>query len=188
MFKYLCFNVWVCVLSCLSICVLMFEYLCLCVHSPFYSLYLCLSSSSVSIEGLIPLMRGLRGLLVVQTFNAHLFARFSFRTHLFGFPFSLAVGHQAPRLYYLPIYSVTVQRISLLFMLYLCSAAKEWIFMGLLLKIWMARGGRLFRFYTFSENFAFPCFPPLYICILHCIVPRYLGTSKHSPTICDTSL
>ena len=74
----------------------MFEYLCLCVHSPFYPLNLCLSSSSVSIEGLIPLMRGLRGLLVVQTFNAHLFARFSFRTHLFGFPFSLAVGHQAP--------------------------------------------------------------------------------------------
>ena len=150
--------------------------------------HLCLSSSSVSIEGLIPLMRGLRGLLVVRTFNAHLFARFSFRTHLFGFPFSLAVGHQAPRLYYLPIYSVTVQCISLLFMLYLCSAAKEWIFMGLLLKIWMARGGRLFRLYTFSENFAFPCFPPLYICILHCIVPWYLGTSKHSPTICDTSL
>ena len=111
--------------ECLSICVLMFEYLCLCVHSPFYPLNLCLSSSSVSIEGLIPLMRGLRGLLVVQTFNAHLFARFSFRTHLFGFPFSLAVGHQAPRLYYLPIYSVTVQCISLLFMLYLCSAAKE---------------------------------------------------------------
>ena len=58
-------------------------------------------------EGLICLMRGLRGLLVVRTFNTHLFAStFSFQTHLFSFPFSLAVALQSPSpsFYYLPIY------------------------------------------------------------------------------------
>ena len=61
-------------------------------------------------EGLIVLMRGLRGLLVVPTFNTHLFpSTFSFRTHLFRFPFSLAVALWSPSvralLYYLPIYT-----------------------------------------------------------------------------------
>ena len=50
---------------------------------------------------------GLRGLLVVRTFNTHLFAStFSFQARLFGFPFSLAVAPEPkPGLYYLPIYT-----------------------------------------------------------------------------------
>ena len=114
MFEYLCFNVWVFVFW-------YFKNLCLCVHSPFYSLYLCLSSSSVSIEGLIPLMRGLRGLLVVQTFNAHLFARFSFRTHLFGFPFSLAVGHTKPPACIICQYIRSLYNVSLFYLCCICA-------------------------------------------------------------------
>ena len=77
--------------------------------SSFY-VHLCLSSFSTdtnSSEGLIRLMRGLRGLLVVRTFNTHLFAStFSFHACLFGFPFSLAVAPEPkPGLYYLPIYT-----------------------------------------------------------------------------------
>ena len=96
-------------------------------------------------------MRGLRGLLVVRTFNTRLFAStFSFQTHLFSFPFSLAVALQSPSpsFYYLPIYRQCRY----------CSV-EEWIFMGLLLKILVARANACCWDYTLSQK----AYPPLYL-------------------------